>query len=57
MHKKVENFVFQVAALHVSLAGSLHTSARAMLIVRAMFVAPDKEGRFSLAWCLWDNSP
>lgn len=48
MHEKVGNFVFQVAALHVSLAGSLHTSARAVLIVRAMFVAPDEEGSFSL---------
>lgn len=44
MHKKVGNFVFQVAALHVSLAGSFHASARAALIVRAMFVAPDEVG-------------
>lgn len=41
MHEKVGNFVFQVAALHVSLAGSLHTTARAVLIV---FAARDEGG-------------
>lgn len=41
------NFVFQVAALHVSLAGSSCASARAGF-TESRGVAPGAEGSFSL---------